>query len=43
MFRLAVRHKVSIANVLPASHLEKIRTLPGVKAVTRQLVRRALR
>ncbi|HSB35617.1 MAG TPA: FtsX-like permease family protein [Thermoanaerobaculia bacterium] len=34
MFRLAVRHKVSIANVLPASHLEKIRTLPGVKAVT---------
>ena len=34
MFRLAVRHKVSIANFLPASHLEKIRALPGVKAVT---------
>ena len=34
MYRLAVRHKVSIANVLPASHLEKIRQLQGVKAVT---------
>ena len=34
LFRLAVRHKVSIANFLPASHLEKIRALPGVKAVT---------
>jgi putative ABC transport system permease protein len=34
MFRLAVRHRVSIANVLPAAHLEKIRTLPGVAAVT---------
>ena len=32
MFRIAVRHKVSFANVLPASHLEKIRQLPGVKA-----------
>lgn len=34
MYRLAVRHRVSIANVLPASHLEKIRQLPGVKAAT---------
>ena len=34
MYRLAVRHKVSIANVLPASHLAKIRELPGVTAVT---------
>jgi len=32
MFRIAVRHRVSFANVLPASHLEKIRQLPGVKA-----------
>jgi putative ABC transport system permease protein len=32
MFRIAVRHKVSFANVMPASHLEKIRQLPGVKA-----------
>jgi putative ABC transport system permease protein len=32
MFRIAVRHKVSFANVLPASHLERIRQLPGVKA-----------
>lgn len=31
MFRIAVRHKVSFANVMPASHLEKIRQLPGVK------------
>ena len=34
MYRLAVRHKVSIANVLPAAHLSKIRELPGVRAVT---------
>jgi putative ABC transport system permease protein len=32
MFRIAVRHRVSFANVLPASHLEKIRRLEGVKA-----------
>jgi putative ABC transport system permease protein len=32
MFRIAVRHKVSFANFLPASHLDKIRQLPGVKA-----------
>ncbi|MEO8055613.1 MAG: FtsX-like permease family protein [Acidobacteriota bacterium] len=32
MFRIAVRHKVSFANVMPASHLQKIRQLPGVKA-----------
>ncbi len=32
MFRIAVRHKVSFTNPLPASHLEKIRQLPGVKA-----------
>ena len=44
MFRLAVRHRVSIANVLPASHLEKIRRAPrreGRDAL--QLVRRPLR
>jgi putative ABC transport system permease protein len=34
MYRIAVRHRVSIANVLPAAHLEKIRNLPGVAAVT---------
>lgn len=32
MYRIAVRHKVSFTNMLPASHLEKIRQLPGVKA-----------
>ncbi len=32
MFRIAVRHKVSFTNFLPASHLEKIRHLEGVKA-----------
>jgi putative ABC transport system permease protein len=32
MFRIAVRHRVSFTNFLPASHLEKIRQLPGVKA-----------
>ena len=34
MYRIAVRHKVSIANFLPATHVEKIRQLAGVKAVT---------
>jgi putative ABC transport system permease protein len=34
MFRIAVRHRVSFTNFLPASHLEKIRQLPGVKAAT---------
>jgi len=34
MYRLAVRHRVSFTNVLPTSHLEKIRQLPGVKAAT---------
>ena len=34
MYRIAVRHKVSIANFLPSTHIEKIRPLPGVKAVT---------
>ncbi len=32
MFRIAVRHRVSFTNMLPASHLEKIRQLPGVRA-----------
>ncbi len=32
MFRIAVRHKVSFTNFLPASHLEKIRQMPGVRA-----------
>ncbi len=32
MFRIAVRHRVSFTNFLPASHLQKIRQLPGVKA-----------
>ncbi len=30
MFRIAVRHKVSFTNFIPAAHLEKIRQLPGV-------------
>jgi putative ABC transport system permease protein len=34
MYRIAVRHKVSIANFLPATHVEKIRQLPGVRAAT---------
>jgi putative ABC transport system permease protein len=34
MYRIAVRHKVSIANFLPATHVEKIRHLAGVKAAT---------
>lgn len=34
MYRIAVRHKVSIANFLPATHVEKIRQLAGVKAAT---------
>jgi len=32
MFRIAVRHKVSFTNFIPAAHLEKIRQMPGVKA-----------
>jgi putative ABC transport system permease protein len=32
MFRIAVRHKVSFTNFIPATHLEKIRQMPGVKA-----------
>ena len=32
MFRIAVRHRVSFTNFIPASHLEKIRQMPGVKA-----------
>jgi putative ABC transport system permease protein len=34
MHRMAVRHRVSFTNFLPASHLEKIRQLSGVKAAT---------
>ncbi|KAA0252101.1 FtsX-like permease family protein [Acidobacteria bacterium ACD] len=34
MYRIAVRHRVSIANVLPRAHLEKIRQLPGVAAAS---------
>ena len=34
MYRIAVRHRVSFTNFLPASHLDKIRQLPGVKAAT---------
>ena len=34
MYRIAVRHKVSIANFLPATHVEKIRQMPGVKGAT---------
>jgi len=34
MFRLIVRHRVSLASILPASYLEKIRGLPGVVAAT---------
>ena len=32
MYRIAVRHRVSFTNFLPASHLQKIRQLPGVRA-----------
>ncbi len=34
MYRIAVRHKVSFTNFLPAAHAEKIRQLPGVVDVT---------
>jgi len=34
MYRIAVRHQVSIGNFLPATHIEKIRQLAGVRAVT---------
>ncbi len=34
MFRLVVRHKVSIANFIPEAYLPKIRQLPGVKDIT---------
>ena len=31
--RLITRHKVSLANILPIAHKDKIATIPGVKAV----------
>ncbi len=34
MFRLVVRHKVSLTNTLPKAYEEKIRQLPGVLAAT---------
>jgi putative ABC transport system permease protein len=34
MFRLVVRHKVSLTNFLPLAYEEKIRQVPGVTAVT---------
>jgi len=34
MFRLTVRHRISITNFLPEAYLPKIRQLPGVKEVT---------
>lgn len=34
MYRIAVRHQISIGNFLPATHVEKIRQLAGVKAAT---------
>ncbi|MFI5180509.1 MAG: ABC transporter permease [Thermoanaerobaculia bacterium] len=34
MFRLVVRHKVSLTNMLPKAYEEKIRQLPGVVAAT---------
>lgn len=34
MFRLVVRHKVSLTNTLPKAYEEKIRQLPGVVATT---------
>ncbi len=34
MFRLVVRHKVSIANFFPEAYIQKIRQLPGVKEIT---------
>jgi len=34
MFRLTIRHRISITNFLPEAYLPKIRQLPGVKEVT---------
>ena len=34
MYRLVVRHKVSLANLIPEAYREKIRQLPGVQEVT---------
>jgi putative ABC transport system permease protein len=34
MFRLAVRHKVSLTNFFPRAYIEKIRPLDGVLAIT---------
>ena len=34
MYRLMVRHKVSLANFLPEAYEEKIRPLPGVKEIS---------
>jgi putative ABC transport system permease protein len=34
MFRLTVRHSISITNFLPEAYLPKLRQLPGVKEVT---------
>ena len=34
MYRLIVRHRVSLANFLPEAYGEKIRQLPGVKEMT---------
>ncbi len=34
MFRLVVRHKVSLTNFIPEAYGEKIRQMPGVKEIT---------
>ena len=34
MYRLVVRHKVSLANFIPEAYRERIAQLPGVKDVT---------
>ncbi|MDL1949316.1 ABC transporter permease, partial [Acidobacteria bacterium ACD] len=34
MYRLVVRHKVSLANFVPEAYRERIRQMPGVKEVT---------
>lgn len=34
MFRLTIRHRISITNFLPEAYLPKIRQMPGVKEVT---------
>ena len=34
LYRVVVRHKVSLTNFIPAAYLEKLRQLPGVQGIT---------